>query len=275
VIAHGWRQLPPFAWDAEAQTLARVDAFSVGTVALSTIRGLDRAVEVCVSEDVPEDEVIRRVRKMLQLDLPMDGFHAFCAAHPKLARVPALRQGRLLRCPTLFEDLLKVVATTNTTWSQTKGMVTRLVKEFGTPMAADPKRKTFPRPDQIASVTLEEFAAKAKMGYRNAAVHKIANDVVAGRLDLDAFEDPSLPATELYKGFLALPGVGPYAASCLMIYLGRYDRVNVDSWARTMVGKQLGRPVTDKEVHAFFEPCGEWKALVYHFYPWKEDPPAY
>ena len=60
-----------------------------------------------------------------------------------------------------------------------------------------------------------------------------------------------------------------------MIYLGRYDRVNVDSWARTMVGKELGRPVMDKQAHAFFEPYGEWKALVYHFYKWREDPPAY
>jgi hypothetical protein len=60
-----------------------------------------------------------------------------------------------------------------------------------------------------------------------------------------------------------------------MIYSGRYDRVNVDSWARMMVGKELGRSVTDKEVHAFFEPYGEWKALVYHFYNWRQAEPDY
>ena len=61
----------------------------------------------------------------------------------------------------------------------------------------------------------------------------------------------------------------PYAASCLMIYLGRYERVNVNSWARTLVGQELGRTVTDKEAHSFFEEYGKWKALVYHFYPWR------
>jgi hypothetical protein len=60
-----------------------------------------------------------------------------------------------------------------------------------------------------------------------------------------------------------------------MIYLGRYERVNVDSWARMMVSKELGRPVSDKEVHQFFAPYGEWSGLVYHFFPWKEDEPAY
>ena len=42
-----------------------------------------------------------------------------------------------------------------------------------------------------------------------------------------------------------------------------------------MVGRELGRPVTDKEVHAFFDEFGEWKALAYHFYPWKDEPIAY
>jgi len=93
--------------------------------------------------------------------------------------------------------------------------------------------------------------------------------------NLFATNQSSVPTVDLTKKLLTLPGIGPYAASCLLIYLGRYDRVNVDSWARTMVGRELGHAVTDKEVHAFFEPYGEWKALVYHFYPWKDEPIAY
>lgn len=172
-------------------------------------------------------------------------------------------------------QIIKVVTTTNTTWTQTVGMVARIVDAFGTPLPSDPTRRAFPQPDQIAGVTLEEFSAKARLGYRNRSVHRLAGDVAAGRLDLESWDDPAIPPADLYKRLLTLPGIGPYAAACLMIYLGRYDRLNVDSWARMMVGRELGRPVTDKDAHAFFEPYGEWKALVYHFYKWREGIPEY
>jgi len=205
------------------------------------------------------------------LDLPMGDFHKYCSRHKKLTHVPRLKQGRLLVSPTVFEDVVKVICTTNTTWAQTKSMVARIVDAYGKPNLSEPSRNAFPTPQRILSDTLEEFSAKAKLGYRNASVYKIASDIAAGILDLEELRSPEITTTDLNKRLLALPGVGPYAASCLMIYLGRYERVNVDSWARTLVGKELGRSVTDKEVHAFFEEFGEWRALVYHFYPWRED----
>jgi 3-methyladenine DNA glycosylase/8-oxoguanine DNA glycosylase len=275
VNAHGWRQLAPFQWDAESNTLERVEEFVSGEIAVLPIRGRLNAVEVSVAGSAPESEIVRRVRHMLQLDLPMVEFHAYCAERPEISHVPSLRQGRLLRSPTLFEDVLKVIATTNTTWTQTKGMTARIVEHFGAPLGGEPDRKAFPSPGRIAHVSVDEFASKARMGYRDAAVHRIATEIAEGRLDLESWQDAGIPSADLFKRLLSLPGVGPYAASCLMIYLGRYDRVNVDSWARMMVGKELGRSVTDKEVHAFFEPYGEWKALVYHFYKWKEAEPEY
>jgi len=192
-----------------------------------------------------------------------------------LSHIPSTWQGRVLISPTLWEDCCKVVLTTNTTWSQTVGMVARLCEHFGDPWTPDPTRHAFPTPEQVAGVPLEQFAEKAKLGYRAGALHGLAKDIVEGKIDLESFRDPAIPSDELWKKLLALRGVGPYAAAYLMIYLGRYDRVNVDSWARMMVGKEPGRKVTDKEVHAFFEPHGEWRSLAYHFYPWREDPPAY
>ena len=275
INAHGWRQLLPFSWDTESNTLHRVEEFGVDGIAALSLRGEAGVVKVDVTGSAPESEIIRRVRHMLQLDLSLDEFHSYCADRPQLSHVPSLRQGRLLRSPTLAEDVLKVIATTNTTWSQTKGMIARIVDSFGTPLPADQSRRSFPRPEQIAAVPLADFASKARMGYRSASVHRIATEIAEGRLDLESWQDPAIPSADLYKRLLSLPGIGPYAASCLMIYLGRYDRVNVDSWARTMVGKELGRPITDNEVHDFFEPYGEWKALVYQFYKWKENPPEY
>ncbi len=273
--AHGWKSLKPFDWNAESGLLQRVESFGARRVGNLKIYVTGGQVVAETEVDVDKDDLVSRLRRMLQLDIPVNQFHAYCLTQTKLSQVPGRKQGRILRSPTLYEDVVKVIATTNTTWTQTKAMVARIVDSFGSPLPSDPTVHAFPTPEQIAGVSLEEFAGKAKMGYRNASVHRIATDIAEGKLDLEAWQNPSLPSAELTKMLLSLPGIGPYAASCLMIYLGRYDRVNVDSWARMMVGKELGRTVTDKEVHAFFEPYGEWKALAYHFYPWKEAEPEY
>ena len=291
LLAHGWRKLAPFSSDDDTCTLTRIERLAEGRVVQLTIaEEAAGCLRVDVSAPADEGEVASIVRRMLQLDLPIASFHAYCAGRRELAHIPAARQGRVLISPTLWEDVVKVIATTNTNWTQTKGMAGRLCEEFGEAPAPSPRnnltpqppslqeggvRRAFPTPEAIAVVPFDEFAEKAKLGYRAGAVHGLAVDIVEGRIDLEALRDPAIPAGDLWKKLLALRGVGPYAAACLMIYLGRYDRVNVDSWARMMVGKELGRKVTDKEVHDFFEPHGEWRALVYHFYPWREDPPAY
>lgn len=273
--AHGWRVLLPFAWHDGTQTLERIERLKDGRVVRMTLHAEADCVCIEVHETVDEAEVIGKVRRMLQLDLPVDRFHAFCDADHRLACIREKRQGRLLCSPTLWEDVCKVILTTNTTWTQTKLMTQRLVQSYGSPLASDPGCRAFPTPQQVAAVPFEEFAATARFGYRNASIHSLAGEICRNEIDLESLCNPYLPTPELWKRLLALRGVGPYAASCLMIYLGRYDRVNVDSWARMMVGKELGRPVTDKEVHAFFAPYGEWSGLVYHFYPWSVEEPAY
>ncbi|MDQ2799020.1 MAG: hypothetical protein M3Y13_05180, partial [Armatimonadota bacterium] len=190
---------------------------------------------------------------------------------PKLAHLPAQKQGRLLRSPTLWEDAVKVILTTNTTWAQTKAMTARLCEHFGSALPADPARHAFPTPAQIAFPPFEDFAARAKLGYRNASVHGLATAIVAGQLDLEGWQHTDMTATELRTRLLGLRGIGPYGAACLMLYLGRPEHVNADSWARMLLSKELGWPVTDKEVHGFFADYGEWCGLVYNFYPWRQE----
>ena len=264
IAAHGWRRLLPFAWDEDAQTLSRVEELGAGRVVKLEIRAGTNDVEVQTDINCDEAELTRRVRRMLQMDLPLDEFHAHCRLHTHLAPIAESERGRMLRSPTLWEDVVKVIATTNTTWAQTIAMTARIVGAFGT------AGRTFPTAGQIAAVTLEEFSQKARMGYRNAYVHAIASAITTGELDLEACQSETLTAADLRKRLLTLPGVGPYGAACLLLYLGKPEQVNSDSVARAALSQELGRPVTDKEVHAFFEAHGEWRGLVYNFYPWKE-----
>ncbi len=264
LTAHGWRRLRPFVWQEETQTLERAEEMPDGTVALLRIGEENGQIVVSVEGKAEEAELTGRVRRVLQLDLPLTEFHDFCRERPELIHLVACKKGRMLRSPTLWEDVVKVIATTNTTWAQTIAMTTRIVENFGAQGLA------FPSPARIAALTLEEFAAGAKMGYRTASVHAIATHIASGGLDLEAWQKEAFAPGELQKCLLSLPGIGPYAAACLMLYLGHPQHVNADSWARMLLSKELGRPVTDKEVHAFFAGYGKWRGLVYNFYPWRQ-----
>ena len=267
VAAHGWRRLLPFVWHEEAQTLERAEELANGMVVRLQMReaGGQIAVDADGSGDEAEKEaeIVSHVRRMLQLDLPIEAFHAYCRTSPILAHLVECRRGRMLRSPTLFEDTVKVIATTNTTWAQTIAMTARLVGEFGA------EGRAFPSARRIAVVPLDEFAAKARMGYRSAYVYAIATAIAEGTLDLEAWQG-DLAADDLRKRLLSLPGIGPYGAACLMLYLGKPEHVNSDSVARARLARELGQPVTDKEVLAFFEAHGPWRGLVYNFYPWKK-----
>ena len=79
-----------------------------------------------------------------------------------------------------------------------------------------------------------------------------------------------IPTADLRKQLLALKGVGPYAAAHLLMLLGHYDAVPVDSWAIKLVSTEWydGHPVSKKDVNAAFEKWGQWQALAYWFWDW-------
>jgi len=137
----------------------------------------------------------------------------------------------------VFDDVAVVILTMNTTWAQTKAMVGRIVDYFGSPWPVEPALRAFPTPQQIASVPFDNFVATARLGYRAKAVHGLATDVANGTTDLETLRDPSLPSEEVLKRLLVIHGIGPYGAACLLLYLGRGDRVNDtrryhDRWKR-------------------------------------------
>jgi 3-methyladenine DNA glycosylase/8-oxoguanine DNA glycosylase len=59
-----------------------------------------------------------------------------------------------------------------------------------------------------------------------------------------------LPDDEVAAQLQALPGVGPYAAAHIMLMLGRYDRLILDSWTRPTYARLVGkkRPVSDRTI---------------------------
>ncbi len=102
----------------------------------------------------------------------------------------------------------------------------------------------------------------ARAGYRGRYMLALARSVAEGVLDLEALDAPpeELPDDELERRLLALPGVGPYSAAHIMMMLGRYSRLILDSWTRPTYARLVGRStVTDPEIQARFSSCGPYK----------------
>jgi 3-methyladenine DNA glycosylase/8-oxoguanine DNA glycosylase len=108
------------------------------------------------------------------------------------------------------------------------------------------------------------------LGYRAPYVVELARSVVSGELDLESLKWTDTPTVELRKRLLAIKGVGQYAAANLLMILGRYDFVPVDSWALKLVSHEWygGEAVGRVEVEAAFEHWGEWKGLAFWFWDW-------
>jgi 3-methyladenine DNA glycosylase/8-oxoguanine DNA glycosylase len=279
VGSHGWVQLAPFARDEATGGLRRVERLASGQVVELRIWEAPGGVQVEAAgklNEAEQAEVRDKVAWMLGLEQDFSAFYALARQDPKLAGVVEKAQGRLLRSPTLFEDVLKTILTTNTAWSGTKRMVGSLVAWFGSPLsasAATPRAKArmaFPAPEQVAAADEAMLRSEVRLGYRAPYVLELARSVASGALDLEALKHTDLPTSELRKRLLALKGVGAYAAANLLMILGRYDFLPVDSWALKMVSHEWygGDPVGTAEVEAAFAHWAEWKGLAYWFWDW-------
>jgi 3-methyladenine DNA glycosylase/8-oxoguanine DNA glycosylase len=290
VGSHGWAQLAPFRREEATGGLRRVERLGSGRVVEIAVeeapggvrvevdRGRSFASSFAIAQDMAQDELTgaeqeevgRKVRWMLGLDQDFSAFYALAREEPKLAGVEEKAQGRLLRSPTVFEDVVKTVLTTNTAWGGTIRMVEALVARFGSPLPPDAARRAFPTPEQVAASDEETLRGEVRLGYRAPYVLGLARSVASGDLDLEALRAPDLPTPELRKRLLALKGVGAYAAANLLMILGRYDFVPVDSWAMKVVSHEWydGQPVGAAEVEAAFAPWGAWQGLAYWFWDW-------
>jgi 3-methyladenine DNA glycosylase/8-oxoguanine DNA glycosylase len=122
------------------------------------------------------------------------------------------------------------------------------------------------------------FRDVARAGYRGAYLLQLARSTAEGDLDLEWFGragPDELPDAELEARLLALPGVGPYAAAHVMMTLGRYHRLILDSWTRPTYARLVGRKaVTDRTIERRFRRYGPFAGLAFWLFltrDWVED----
>jgi N-glycosylase/DNA lyase len=241
--SHGWYDLPPFAWQPPAlSTVAQHDG-KVHDVRIT------QAGDQLVVAITPGHRALKTVvASMLRLDEDLQPLYAMTDGEARLAYARPRGAGRLLRAPSVFEDVIKMLLTTNCSWSLTRLMVQRLVAELGAPSPSG--QRAFPTAQAMAEKDERFYRDVVKAGYRAPHLMKIARDVAAGALDLEAWRDPRLDDAVLRKQLLALPGIGPYAADNLLRLCGHYAYLGLDSWCRGKIKKLYPRA---RDVDAFAE----------------------
>lgn len=199
---------------------------------------------------------------MLRLDDDMSEFYDLISSEPEFAWIQQQGAGRLLRSPTLFEDIVKTICTTNCSWSLTTTMVTSLVKNLGVP--AGNEQKSFPTPEAMAIMPLEFFKHEIRAGYRAPYLKELAERSASGDLPTEQWLKSDLPTSELKRELKKIKGVGDYAADTLLKLIGRYEYLALDSWVRGKFSRvrNNGRAASDKKIARYYARFKSWRGLV-------------
>ncbi len=263
--SHGWVQLAPFLYDPVNR---RLD-YPVNSKGVECLISLgfdsDNSIILEVNSDnaigkLELSEINRLVLRIFGLHNDIGDLHRLVNKFPEYSWISRYKLGRFLASPTLWEDMVKTIATTNITWDQTIGICTNLVA-LGKPILG---RHCFPTPDEIAQIDLVEFSALTKLGYRAKHVHELANLIISGALDLEALADSSGPRENLYSSILSLKGFGPYSAGNVLRVMGRHERLAIDSVVRNSLSVQFykGKKPTDLQIERRYKKFGVWAGLI-------------
>jgi N-glycosylase/DNA lyase len=279
VRSHGWYDLTPWRWDEDARELSRPLRLSPKTIVVVRVAqkeagallaftgdGLDRDRQAAL-------EARERLATCRSLEDDLTEFRSLAKALeqrrvagqrnlPDLRWALARGAGRLLRSPTVFEDAVKTLCTTNCTWALTRVMVRNLCALIGE--EAPDGSHAFPGPEAMAAKPELFFKEKIRAGYRAPFLRNLSRAVASGHLDLEAFRSSSVPTEELAERILALDGFGPYATQRLLKLLGRFDHLALDSFSRAKLKELRGRrrTPTDGAIRSWYRPYGRFAGIA-------------
>lgn len=265
IISHGWYGLLPFSLNSEKWELTRVIDVGAKPPVTIVMSGRKRHVRVSTSRPLTKTEVakvMRDARHILRLDDDLHPFYLATGADLEFAWIATQGAGRMLRSPTVFEDLVKMLCTTNCSWALTRKMVTGLVENLG--RQSDGGRRSFPTAEAMAEMPLEFFVDEVRAGYRAAYLKELALRVASGELNVEEWLASPVSTPELIKQIKGVKGAGDYAAENLLKLLGRYDGLALDSWTRAKFFqvRNSGRKANDKKIARYYSRFNEWRGLA-------------
>jgi 3-methyladenine DNA glycosylase/8-oxoguanine DNA glycosylase len=272
VVSHGLVFLPPTRVDPATRTLEATIRVEGGARTIH-VRQQGRDVEVDMLGEPPasteREQLAQTVRHILRLDEDLSEFYELSRDDPDLHWAGG-GAARLVRSQTAFEEVVKTICTTNCTWSATERMIAALVAGLGEPAPtasqASPLGRAFPTPEAMAAADETFYRDAMRCGYRGPFLRQIAERVVSGDVDLEGMARAApedISDDDLERELLSLPGVGPYAAAHIMLLIGRYSRLVLDSWTRPKYATLVGKSKTDRQIAWRFRRYGHYAGLAF------------
>jgi hypothetical protein len=230
--AHGWNQLAPFFWDDGTGVLSL--AVLIGDTSLDvSVRQSGMSAKATITSLRPLDTDVRnRLRKMLRrcLGLDVDTSRLLAKAKtvgPDYAGLVRAGAGRLLRSPTLWEDAVKTLFTTNCSWSLTKRMCTAVCSDIfspATPSGVHP----FPPPRRLSAYASDHLKTLIPVGYRADYLTELAERFLHDP-ELSGLETREYDYSAADEIVRRSKGFADYACAHLLVLAGYYHRIPVDT----------------------------------------------
>ena len=283
VLSHGWHECAPMNWSEGGRCFQIIERqgdrpYRVSVVESRSARSGRKSSRLLVSVDtdrhagsVISDDVMngiaKRLRVTLGLDRDLEPFYAMCRRNPHLKVIPRIGAGRLIRSASMTENVVKTLCSTNVNWTQAVKMINRL-GQLGPNLHDFRGFNAWPTPREILRAGQPYLKEVCRVGYRSDSILEFCERVCEGELDLVALEarasDPEVPSEEIASAFRDIRGIGPASANYLVGFLGRHDRLAVDSATYAFVAKfhTNGRKPTLKKIERIYAPFGPWKGLV-------------
>jgi 3-methyladenine DNA glycosylase/8-oxoguanine DNA glycosylase len=255
--------------DKEQQALHRIFTLNGGVFVSCQIiaqRNLFLRIRASSSQRltlIQYSEIKQQITTCLRLSEDFTNFYHEARRYSRYRWIEKMKAGRMLRAPSVFEDIVKMICTTNCSWSLTEIMVENLVGELGRPF--DESLRSFPSPEALAGSTEQFLRKNIKAGYRSPFLLEFAKNVASGKLDVERWRSSELPTSDLFQELRSIKGVGEYAAGNILKLLGRYDYLGLDSWVRGKYYElyHAGRSVSDRTIERRYKPYGTWRGLFF------------
>jgi hypothetical protein len=266
-LSHGFVELPPMRLDEDVPLLELTLALNGKARTIEIGPGKRGRARVTVLGRAPSgrtaDELVARVRHVLALDEDLSDFYELVAGDPDLAwastgrRPDAAGSERLRGCDqdNLHHQHRVVGDAAN-----------------GDGARHEPGRRGAGRaprlPDRGGDGRCRRALLQGGRPLRlpGSLLPRDRGRCGAGRLDLEALLDPEVPDDEVEARLLALPGVGPYATAQILMLLGRYSRLILDSWSRPKYAQLNGRKASDKTIERRFRRYKRYAGLAFWLY---------
>ena len=260
ILGHGWVFLEPFSHSLKPIKLRRIlfDDSSKQVIELEIFLEEEKANvfskgKLSLSQ---KDFVLNEITRVLRLEEDFSDFLKVWEKENKNLSLPSPHAGALLRSPTVFEDVVKTICTTNCSWTNTRMMVSNLCK-FG--------KGSFPSPKQLVEIGKGNLKEKVRAGYRADYLFEFAKRIVDKELNPESWDTLSISdSRSIVSG---IRGVGQYALDHIMFLLGDYSGIPVDSEVTSWIKKNYGEKAgsSPNSIRRIFEPYGKWSFLAYKF----------